>query len=208
MIWILAGSVLHLNRKYVVDQRKYGPCCDEGPKVPDDLFSKEWGTFGELFCYLALGLWGYHDELKTGSAYGQSYRMAELFPGVAPSELVDVKIPELPGFVSEPDSGACPKGYLINPASCAYLDSLVHMAVQKDGAKKSAASKTEAVEPFYHRMLQLYSRAFDRTRLKDKLSAMTVLLKKGKDTSRGLGDAGPGSTVGGPPPAEEGLDED
>ena len=34
-------------------------------------------------------------------------------------------------------------------------------------------------EPFYHRMPQLYRRAFHRQRLKDKLAAMTVLLKKG-----------------------------
>ena len=35
------------------------------------------------------------------------------------------------------------------------------------------------LEPFYHSMPQLYRRAFHRQRLKDKLAAMTVLLKKG-----------------------------
>ena len=174
---LFAGSVLHLNRKYVVESPKYGLCLPEGPKVPQDLGSKEWGTFGELFCYLALGLWGFHRELTTSVAFGQSYRLCELFPGVPAADLVDVKVPALPSYASGANAGDCSAGYLISPETCAYLDSLVHMAVLRDGTKKSSSNKGDVMEPFYHRMLQLYRRAFDRQRLKDKLAAMTVLLK-------------------------------
>ena len=79
------------------------------------------------------------------------------------------------------------------------------MAVQRDGTKKSSSNKGDVVEPFYHRMLQLYRRAFDRQRLKDKLAAMTVLLKKGVAAQGGSVLLAEAEINGGDDP---GLDED
>ena len=189
---MLAGSVLHLNREYV-DRGLYGLCLEGGPKVPDTVESPHWGTFGDLFCYLALGLWGYHDELPHNmQAYGQSFRLSELLPGVPPWELAEIKVPALPEFSTDHDSSECPEEYLLSVQTFAYLDCLVHLAVQKDGAKKGKGFKGEPVEQFYDRMVALYQsgNGISRKRLHNRLAKMASLLEEGKRARLGSHAAG------------------
>ena len=100
---MLAGSVLHLNRKYL-DSRKYRLCLDDvKPKVPDNLLTKNEDHWRPLRLLLPFAHSVVGDELKTGAAYRQSYRLTELYTGVSTAELVHVQVPKLPDFVQDPD---------------------------------------------------------------------------------------------------------